>query len=110
MYSDHTFAGFFFGSTRFATNLDKISKTAQSTTYDAVPTRKPTDANYDIEIGDVVLGDTNVGLSGSQSQKMLHVGFVRKVYGILSCQLLLTGAISSVPIVCFLYNCCRVFA
>ena len=74
-----------------------MSKTAQTTAYGAVPTSKPTDANYDIEIGDVVLGDTDVGLSGSQSQKMLHVGFVRKVYGILSCQLLLTGAISSVP-------------
>ena len=60
--------------------------------YASAPSDDP--SSYDIELGDVVRGNTNVGLSGANAQKMVHVGFIRKVYGILSFQLLLTALIS----------------
>ena len=53
-----------------------------------------TAVDYDIELADVVLGNTNVGLSGADAQKMVHVGFIRKVYGLLTAQLALTVLIS----------------
>ena len=62
-----------------------------SANYDAVPNK---DEPYDVELGEVVFADTNIGLSASTSQKMLHIGFIRKVYGILTCQLFLTAGIS----------------
>jgi hypothetical protein len=58
------------------------------------PVASSTAADYDIELADVVLGNTNVGLSGIAAQKMVHVGFIRKVYGLLTTQLALTVLIS----------------
>ena len=66
--------------------------------YASAPSDDP--SSYDIELGDVVRGNTNVGLSGANAQKMVHVGFIRKVYGILSFQLLLTALISYVGHYC----------
>eukprot|EP00591_Stephanopyxis_turris_P005297 CAMPEP_0195525176 /NCGR_PEP_ID=MMETSP0794_2-20130614/25472_1 /TAXON_ID=515487 /ORGANISM="Stephanopyxis turris, Strain CCMP 815" /LENGTH=259 /DNA_ID=CAMNT_0040655569 /DNA_START=60 /DNA_END=839 /DNA_ORIENTATION=- len=68
----------------------KPSTTTASSAYAAVPKTN----DYDIELGEVVTGNTDVGLSGQNAQKMVHIGFIRKVYGILSAQLVLTAAIA----------------
>jgi len=70
----------------------KPSATTTSSAYAAVPKTN----DYDIELGEVVTGNTDVGLSGQNAQKMVHIGFIRKVYGILSAQLVLTAAIAYV--------------
>lgn len=70
-----------------------MSKPASSPTagYKAVVTGK----EYDIEMGDVMTANTDVGLvAGTTTKKMLHIDFIRKVYGILSAQLVLTATIA----------------
>lgn len=50
--------------------------------------------NLDLEIGDIFLTGKSGNSGLTLTEKSLRVGFIRKVYGILSIQLLLTTAVS----------------